>query len=76
MNLAHLLINCFFLRLEGTFRPLQRSHHLSAGTAWDSRGSLRTAPGISVALSTTEAMAIMNNNVEGILGLFYASGQK
>ena len=34
--------------------PLQRSHHLSAGTAWDSRGSLRAAPGMSAAVSVTE----------------------
>ena len=34
--------------------PLQRSHHISAGTAWDSSGSLRAATGMSAAVSVTE----------------------
>ena len=34
--------------------PLQSSHHLSDATAWDSKGSLRSAPGISAALRVTE----------------------
>ena len=48
------LINCCFLGLESTFMPLQRSHHLSVGTAKDSSGSLRVAPGMSAAVSVTE----------------------
>ena len=48
------LINSCFLGLESAFMPLQRSHHLSVGTAWDSRGSLRVTLGMSAAVSVTE----------------------
>ena len=34
--------------------PLHNSHHLSAGTAWDSKGSHKFAPGMSSAVSTTD----------------------
>ena len=33
--------------------PQQRSHHLSEGTVCDSKGSLKSAPGISFAVSST-----------------------
>ena len=46
--------SCCFLQFVGTFRPLQSNHHLSAGTAWDSNGLSKVAPGISPAVSTTE----------------------
>ena len=45
---------CCFLQLVGTFRPLQSNHHFNAGTAWESNGSLRVAPGISAAVMGTE----------------------
>ena len=45
---------CCFLQLVGTFRPLQSNHHFNAGTTWESNGSLRVAPGISVAVRVTE----------------------
>ena len=45
---------CCFLQLVVTFRPLQSNHHFNAGTAGESNGSLRIAPGISVAVTVTE----------------------
>ena len=44
----------FLLHPIGAFTPLQSSHHLSAATACDSQGLLRSAPGISEGLSVTE----------------------
>ena len=58
--LAYLEMNWLFFHELGTLMPRHSSHHFMAGIPCRSRGSPRSAPGISAAVSSTVNASILS----------------